>query len=118
MDITTIRTKHARRSYFFCVGNPIYRTPLLQEEALQVSNEQLPRKTTSRKLVAKVKDFARHVMNSRIASRVQTDPTTPLNEEQIKYVAATIHSAIEFAAALDLDRPRLSRTNAGTGGLS
>ncbi|KAG7373069.1 hypothetical protein IV203_033793 [Nitzschia inconspicua] len=74
---------------------------------------KLPRKTTSRKLVAKVKDFAKHVMNSRIASRVQTDPTTPLNEEQIEYVAATIHSAIEFAAALDLDRwPRLSRTSA------
>ncbi|KAG7351610.1 hypothetical protein IV203_010970 [Nitzschia inconspicua] len=97
------------------VGNPIYRTPLLHEEALQASQEQLPRKTTSRKLVAKVKDLAKHVVNSRIASSVQTDPTTPLYEEQIEYMAATIHSAIEFAAALDLDRrPRLSRTNAGS----
>jgi hypothetical protein len=115
MEITTIRIKQARRSYFFCVGNPSYKTPLVQEAALQASNEQLPRKTTSRRLAVKAKVVAKNVLNSRIASRVQADPATPLNEEQIEYVADTVHSAIAFAAALDLDRrPRLSRTNAGT----
>ena len=37
-----------------------------------------------------------------------------VNDEQIDVVANTIMDAINYAAALDLDRrPRLSRTNAG-----
>jgi hypothetical protein len=114
LEITSIRTKHARRSYFFCVGKAKYKTPLVQEQAFALRNEDLPRKTANRRLMQKVKDAATKVINSRIACRVQPNPTTPLNEEQIDCVAETIQSAINFAAALDLDRcPRLSRTLAG-----
>ena len=114
LEITCIRTQSARRSYYFCVGKPSYKDPLAQEKELGSCREQLPRKTPSRRLMMMVKDAAKRVLDARLADRVQPDPPEALNEEQIGYVAETIHSAIAYAAALDLDRrPRLSRTNAG-----
>jgi len=54
------------------------------------------------------------VIKQRLAFRIQPNPVPPMNDDQIDVVANTIMNAINYAAALDLDRrPRLSRTNAG-----
>ena len=61
-----------------------------------------------------VKKAASNVISTRLACRIQPNPVPPMNEAQIDCVAETITNAINYAAALDLDRrPRLSRTNAG-----
>ena len=54
------------------------------------------------------------MIKQRLALRIQPNPVPPMNDEQIDVVANTVMDAINYAAALDLDRqPRLSRTNAG-----
>ena len=54
------------------------------------------------------------MIKQRLALHIQPNPVPPMNDEQIDVVANTIMNAINYAAALDLDRrPRLSRTNAG-----
>ena len=34
MEITCIRTWHSRRSYFYCIGKPLYKSSIIQEQAL------------------------------------------------------------------------------------
>jgi hypothetical protein len=104
LEVTCIRTQYARRSYFFCVGKPRYKNPCEQEVYMLSSNERLPMKTPRRTLMHRVKLAASRVLNTRLACRIQPNPTTPLNDEQIVCVAESINSAISFAAALDLDQ--------------
>ena len=51
-----------------------------------------------------VKKASKRVINDRTARRIQPNPIPPLNNEEIDRVADTINNAIEYAAALDLDR--------------
>jgi len=39
-----------------------------------------------------------------LALRIQPNPVPPMNDDQIDVVANTIMNAINYAAALDLDR--------------
>ena len=34
MEITCIRTWNSRCSYFYCIGKPLYKSPIVQEQAL------------------------------------------------------------------------------------
>ncbi len=61
-----------------------------------------------------VNNTAARVINGWLVCCLQPIPEPPMNDEQIDCVAETILAAINYAAALDLDRqPRLSRANAG-----
>ena len=50
------------------------------------------------------KKSSQNVINQRLAFRIQPNPVAPMNDEQIDVVANTIMDAINYAAALDLDR--------------
>ena len=114
MEITMIRTWNSRRSYFYCIGKPLYKNVFEQQEAVGyeklVAIPQIP----SRTLMAAVKKAATDVINTRLAERVQPNPPKPLDEGQIGCVAESINNHINYALALDLKRrPCLSRSNAG-----
>jgi hypothetical protein len=154
MEITSVHTRFSRRSYFFCIGPPKFRSPLEQERALMgISKEKqeelftLALQPPPRQLVLDVQAVATGIRDERLANRVlrntaiqqahQEEPQqqephqqegvvvqawTPndnqvpvvANDDQVEVVATAVHAAIEFAAALDLERrPRLSRTTAG-----
>jgi hypothetical protein len=115
MEVTSIRSKHSRRSYFYCLGNPIYRNPMLQQKEMEGQElvlSQLPvTARPPRTLLADAKQAAEAVMDYRITERVLA---TSVTEQQVTEVASAVKTAIDYAAALDLERrPRLSRTNAG-----
>ena len=42
MEITCIRIWHSRRSYFYCIGKPLHKNPIVQEETL--GSKELPKK--------------------------------------------------------------------------
>jgi hypothetical protein len=113
MEITCIRTWNSRRSYFYCIGKPLYKSPIVQEQALVTKG--LPNKKHPPQIINEfVIKTSQNVINQQLAFRIQPNPVPPMNDEQIDVVANTIMDAINYAAALDLDRrPRLSRTNAG-----
>lgn len=114
MEVTSIRTKHGRRSVFYCIGKPRHRSPLYQEEALGGTTLVPFSKVPSRGLMTAVKKAAKNVIDERLAIRVQHSPATQINEAQVESIAQAVMCHINFALALDLDRrPRLSRTNAG-----
>lgn len=114
VEITCIRTWYSRRSYFYCVGKPLYKNVFEQEAAIGSGKLVSIPRVPSRILMQAVKKAASDVINSRLVQRVQPNPPTPLNDEQIARVAQSIHDHINYAMALDLKRrPRLSRSNAG-----
>lgn len=134
MEVTAIRTKYSRRSYFYCVGDPNFRNPMEQwkgSRLVGVARSSLP----PRDIVLEAQKVATAILNDRLAERVrgghlnlplanntirgshqnQAQLQEQLNDEQVGAVATAVTAAIDFAAALDLDRrPRLSRSNAGT----
>ena len=128
MEVTAVRTKYSRRSYFFCVGNPIFQNPLHQAKGCPraISSALEQSELPPRNLVSEVTKAASQILDERLTIRVlqggnenlidnnMAQPAAAvLNNEQIEEVAATVYAAINFAAALDLDRlPRLSRSNA------
>ena len=132
MEITSIRTQYARRSYFFCVGQPRYQNPLAQEKALSLVGMVglVPsRGMAPRDLALEAQKIAVAVLNDRLACRVQgprigriaiedqqqQQQEEGLNDDQVDAIAEAVHASIEYAVALDLERrPRLSRSNAGT----
>ena len=135
MEITSIRTQYARRSYFFCVGQPRYQNPLAQEKALSLVGMVglVPsRGMAPRDLALEAQKIAVAVLNDRLACRVQgprigriaiedqqqqqqQQQQEGLNDDQVDAIAEAVHASIEYAVALDLERrPRLSRSNAGT----
>lgn len=128
MEVSAIRTKCSWRSYFFCVGTPQFRNPIEQareSRLIGMGSSSLP----PRDIVLEAKKVANDILNRRLADRVrgghlnlqngiqgqrQAQQQEELNDEQVGQVATAVSAAIDFAAALDLDRrPRLSRSNAG-----
>lgn len=115
MEVTCIRTWHSRRSYFYCMGKPLYKNLFEQQQAFSSSTKLVPvPRIPPRSLMKAVKDAASEVIDSRLANRVEPNPPRPLDDGQIKCVSQSVNNHINYAMALDLNRrPRLSRTNAG-----
>lgn len=96
MEITCIRTWHSRRSYFYCIGKPLYKSPIVQEQALAFKD--LPnKKHPPRSLMNLVKKTSQNVINQRLAFHIQPNPVPPMNDDQIDVVANTIMDAIKYA---------------------
>jgi hypothetical protein len=70
------------------------------------------RRPAPRRILVEANRVARAILDDRLVVRV--NPTTRIqNDEQVEAVASRVDEAVNYAAALDLDRrPRLSRTNA------
>ena len=115
MEVTSIRSKYSRRGLFYCIGKPLYKNPMHQQQAIGSSKLVPFPHAPSRALMKVVKKEAKNVINERLANRVQQNSAMPIvNESDIESIADTVMSHISYALALDLDqRPRLSRTNAG-----
>ncbi len=115
MELTCIWTSLSRKCCFYCIGRPIYPNPLYQQQVFGARNElPVKKKPPPWSIINAVKNIAARVTNRRLACRLQRIPETPMNDEQIHCAAEIILAAIDYAAALDLDRqPWLSRTNKG-----
>jgi hypothetical protein len=130
MEVTAIQTKYARRSYFYCVGSPQYQNLMEQAKESRLVSMGLSSLLPCEIMIEK-KKLAITIIDKCLALRLQPGPQNmqvaaiqqqqqqqqqpPINDEQVEAVAAAVTAAVDYAAALDLNRrPRLSRTNIGT----
>lgn len=69
MEVACIRTQYSRRSYFFCVGDPLFKNPLYQAREssfVSLRRDSLP----SRDFLIEAKKTATEIINERLAIRV------------------------------------------------
>jgi hypothetical protein len=122
LQITKVRLQESKNiQYFFVLGNPLYKNPILQQKECKFTEISIPNKShTERKFSMAIRHMAEKIINLRLVSRVthqgiqQEDQGEEMGEEEVREIAVNVDSQINYALALDLKRrPRLSRTNAG-----
>ncbi len=105
IELTCIQISLSRRSYVYCIGRPIYPNPLYQQQLFGAGKELPVKKPNLQSIMNVVKNTAAIVINCWLACHLQPILEPPMNDEKIDCVAETILAAIDYAAALDLDRP-------------
>ena len=116
-EVTCVRRTGGGEEYFFCVGRPFYRSPLVQED----EDRTWRYARTNLRNTELVQEFAEEILNHRRYKRVMEDErktrkkaeANERNQSIESEIAQQVEESICFALALDLDRrPRLSRTDA------
>jgi hypothetical protein len=90
MEITAIRTKYSRKSYFICIGQPKFQNPLEQDKALKSISKKKREELFSalqpppRQLVLDVQEVATAIVDERLARRVLQgkNPTIRQGQQQ------------------------------------
>jgi len=91
MEITAIRTKYSRKSYFICIGQPKFQNPLEQDKALKSISTKKREELFSalqpppRQLVWDVQEVATAIVDERLARRVLQgkNPTIRQGQQEV-----------------------------------
>lgn len=129
LQTTVIRAKNQSRAYFFCIGDPIYHSPIEQYRHVKLPTISLPgHSREENEIRRRFKQKANAIIRRRLIGRINQEDALPqqepfeeqqhnaeeMEEEEVMALGTVFENRISFALTLDLNhQPRLSRKSEG-----